>query len=116
MPRREAWITFTRSIATRRTITERGLRSSRRAAAGIAFVAIAGLARGASAHRLDEYLQAARIGIDPGRVQLELDLTPGVAVAGKVIGDIDRDRDGVLSADEKRAYAAQVFGALAMDV
>ena len=34
-----------------------------------------------SAHRLDEYLQAARVGIEPDRLHLELDMTPGVAVA-----------------------------------
>ena len=37
---------------------------------------------GVSAHRRDEYLQAARLAIDPGRVQLELDLTPGIARPG----------------------------------
>ena len=41
----------------------------------LVLVAVAGPV---SAHRLDEYLQAARIGIDPERVQIELDLTPGV--------------------------------------
>ena len=51
-----------------------------------------------SAHRRDEYLQAARLAIDPGRVQLELDLTPGIALADAIIADIDRNRDGSLSA------------------
>ena len=39
------------------------------------------LGAGAFAHRLDEYLQAARIAVDNGRVDLDLDLTPGAAVA-----------------------------------
>ena len=67
-------------------------------------VAVAGV----SAHRRDEYLQAARIAIDPNRVELELDLTPGITLAGVVIGELDRDRDGRVSSDEARAYAALV--------
>jgi hypothetical protein len=38
----------------------------------------------ASAHRRDEYLQAARIAIAPARVDIELDLTPGIALASNV--------------------------------
>ena len=40
-----------------------------------------------SAHRRDEYLQAARLALDPGRVQIELDLTPGIAVADAILVD-----------------------------
>jgi hypothetical protein len=43
---------------------------------------------GVSAHRLDECLQAARIAIEPDHVGLELDLTPGRAVADAIIADI----------------------------
>jgi len=69
-----------------------------------------------SAHRLDEYLQAARLAIDPGRVQIELDLTPGVAVAEAIFADIDRDRDGSMSAEEQRAYGSVVLSALELEV
>jgi hypothetical protein len=69
-----------------------------------------------SAHRRDEYLQAARIAIDPDRVQIELDLTPGTALADAIIADIDTDHDGVLSPDEQRAYGGLVLSALALDV
>jgi len=62
----------------------------------------------ASAHRLDEYLQAARIAIDPDRVNIDLDLTPGVAVAPGILADIDANRDGTFTTDEARAYAARV--------
>jgi hypothetical protein len=65
-----------------------------------------------SAHRLDEYLQAARLSIGPGGVEVDLNLTPGVAVADGVIADLDRDRDGSLSEDEKRTYARQVLDAI----
>ena len=69
-----------------------------------------------SAHRKDEYLQAARLAIDPGRVQVELDLTPGIALADAIISDIDRNRDGLLSAEEQRAYASLVLNALTLEV
>ena len=49
-------------------------------------------------------------------MQLELDLTPGIAVAEAIIADIDRDRDGSLSPDEQRAYASLVMGALTLEV
>lgn len=69
-----------------------------------------------SAHRRDEYLQAARLAIDPGEVQLELDLTPGIALAEAIIADIDRNRDGSLSLDEQRAYGSLVLSALTLEV
>jgi hypothetical protein len=94
----------------------RNSRGSSRAAGALALVlAVLGTAP-LSAHRRDEYLQAARIAIDPDRVQIELDLTPGIALAGAVFLDIDRNRDGSLSADEQQAYATQVVSALTLDV
>jgi hypothetical protein len=72
--------------------------------------------RSTSAHRLDEYLQAARIGLETDGVSIELDLTPGVAVAGSVLTSIDRDADGSLSGDEQAAYARAVIRALEIDV
>jgi nickel/cobalt transporter (NicO) family protein len=69
-----------------------------------------------SAHRRDEYLQAARIGIDARRVLIELDLTPGIAVAPRILDEIDRDRNGVFSDNEARAYATRVLGELRVDV
>ena len=80
-----------------------------------AALAIAGGAE-LSAHRTDEYLQAARLAIDPGRVQLELDLTPGIALAGTILADIDRNGDGSLSAEEQRAYGSLVLSALTLEV
>ena len=58
------------------------------------------------AHRLDEYLQATLVAIEPGEIRLHINLTPGVAVAGKVLGRIDRDNDGTISKKEAAAYAA----------
>jgi len=56
------------------------------------------------AHRLDEYLQAALVTIDPDRFRLQINLTPGVAVAEKVLALVDRNRDGVISTNEAAAY------------
>ena len=68
-----------------------------------------------SAHRTDEYLQAARLAIDPGGVQIELDLTPGIALADAIFADVDLDRDGSLSAEEQRAYGSLVLSALELE-
>ena len=51
-----------------------------------------------------------------GRVQIELDLTPGIALADAILADIDRDRDGSLSADEQQAYERPVLSALTLEV
>jgi hypothetical protein len=69
-----------------------------------------------SAHRTDEYLQAARLAIDPDRVQVELDLTPGIALADAIIADIDRNHDGLLSAEEQQTYGSLVLSALTLEV
>jgi hypothetical protein len=91
---------------------------SRRNSTAVALAAMAIVAAGAvaSAHRRDEYLQAARIALDPQRVRIELDLTPGIDVADGVIARIDRDRNGSISPDEARAYAATVRDELSFDV
>jgi len=57
------------------------------------------------AHRDDQYLQATLVAIEPSSVRLQINLTPGVAVAEQVITLIDRDRDGVISTNEAAAYA-----------
>jgi hypothetical protein len=69
-----------------------------------------------AAHRRDEYLQAARIAVDPDRVRIDLDLTAGIAVADAVIADVDRDRDGAISTREAQAYASVVRQAIRLDV
>ncbi len=71
---------------------------------------------GVSAHRLDEYLQAARIDLQPAGVLIDLDLTPGAAVADSIIAMIDRDGDGSMSTDEQRAYASEVVRALEIEI
>jgi hypothetical protein len=58
-----------------------------------------------SAHRLDEYLQATLVSIEPNAIRLQINLTPGVAVADKVLALIDRDHDTIISTNEASAYA-----------
>ena len=82
--------------------------------AGFALLVLLG--RPAAAHRLDEYLQAALISLARDRVQVQLDLTPGVAVLPVVLAAIDKDRDGTISEAERSAYAAQVLRDLSLSV
>lgn len=63
----------------------------------------------ADAHRLDEYLQAARLSLTTEAVVVELDLTPGVTVAPSVLAAIDTDRDGRLSASEQATHAERLL-------
>jgi hypothetical protein len=74
------------------------------------------LAPAAAAHRLDEYLQATRIAIDPERVTIEIDLTPGALAAANVIALIDTNRDGEISTAEGEAYARLVLGSVFLEV
>jgi hypothetical protein len=73
----------------------------------IALVAL-GLVRGAAAHRLDEYLQATLIGVTRRGIDVEMRLTPGVAMLPVLMATIDQDRDGRISASEERAYVGRV--------
>lgn len=68
-------------------------------------LALLALPSTAFAHRLDEYLQATLVAIEPDGFRLHIHLTPGVAVAEQVLARIDRDRDGVISAKEAAAYS-----------
>jgi len=67
------------------------------------------LASDAWAHRLDEYLQATRVSVATNRIDVSIDLTPGVAVADQVMAAIDKDRDGRVTEDERAAYTGSVL-------
>jgi len=88
------------------------LRAGRSGALVLASMAAFIAATGLSAHRRDEYLQAARLSVEPSRVAFELDLTPGIDIADSIIATIDSDGDASLSRDEQRAYAGHVLEAL----
>jgi len=70
----------------------------------------------AAAHRYDELLQAARIDVQPDRVQVEMTVTPGIAVADAVLLDIDADHDGTLSSREQQAYAERLRSCISLRI
>ncbi len=92
------------------------MRAGRSTALAIVLTTAVAASIAVSAHRRDEYLQAARLAVEPDRVELELALTPGIAVADATIADLDRDRDGVLSQGEKRAYVGRVLDAVVLEL
>jgi len=70
----------------------------------------------ASAHRLDEYLQATTISVEKDRIQAQIRLTPGVAVLPIALANIDTDADGVISDAEQAVYAERVLGDLSLAI
>jgi len=69
-----------------------------------------------SAHRLDEYLQAARLSLARDQITLELDVTPGANIAGRAVALVDRNADGRISPLEAEAYGRLVVGGIHLDV
>jgi hypothetical protein len=65
-----------------------------------------------SAHRLDEFLQAARIDLRENGVSIDLALTPGAEIADAIVATIDRNSNGVVTAEEQDAYAQDVLSRL----
>jgi Tfp pilus assembly protein FimT len=88
--------------------------NTRLPAACAILLSILSLGTAASAHRLDEYLQATTISVERDRIQAQIRLTPGVAVFPKVFASIDTNGDGTLSAAEQRAYAEKVLRDLSL--
>ena len=70
----------------------------------------------AFAHRLDEYLQATIISVEPAHVRLSMRLIPGVAVANTVLPEIDPNGGGAISEVEGRAYVERVVRELLLSV
>jgi hypothetical protein len=70
----------------------------------------------ASAHRLDEYLEGTILSVAKNRLDVEITLTPGVAVFPILIAAIDRDADGTISQAEQRTYAERVLHDLSLSL
>lgn len=70
----------------------------------------------ASAHRLDEYLQATLISLDDDRVEVQMRMTPGVSVSPFLLLSIDTDADADISVSESHAYAERVLKDLSLRV
>ena len=70
----------------------------------------------AGAHRLDEYLQATRIGVTQNRIDLEIDLTAGASIAQQIFALVDANGDGQINDAEGDEYARQVIDAIRLSV
>lgn len=79
----------------------------RRIVLGVALTALFPAAGGA--HRLDEFLHATRVALEPQSIRLELELTPGSSIARSVVNRIDVDHDQRFSGDEAESYARLVL-------
>ena len=79
------------------------------------FVALGG-AVPASAHRLDEYLQALRVDVQADGIVVELDLTAGANLAADVVAALDANADGAIDSPEADAYIAGVMRSLEVSV
>ena len=82
----------------------------------VAAIMLLSLVGVASAHRLDEYLQATLITVEKDHVQLSMRLIPGVAVASTIITNIDSNSNGRFSPAEQQAYAERVLRDLSLSV
>ena len=84
------------------------------------FAALAGIllvfSQSASAHRLDQYLQATRLSLAADQVGVEIDLTPGVEVAQAIFALINTDHDGQISAAEAKTYASKVVRETVLEI
>ena len=87
-----------------------------RTGAATAAAVLLSVAVPATAHRLDEYLQATLISVDKNRVQMQVRLTPGVAVLPMVFAMIDTNADGVIAEAERRSYAERVVRDLSITI
>ncbi|QHC35181.1 hypothetical protein [Komagataeibacter xylinus] len=79
-------------------------------------IVLLALTASASAHQLDEYLQATTLNLARDHVSLRLRLTPGVDVASGIIRQMDRNGDGSLSAAEQQSYAAHIIRTLSLSL
>ena len=86
------------------------------ALAGLAAAAAVFAGARAEAHPLDEVVQAAYLTLAPGEVQLDLEIQPGVLVAGGIARDVDANGDGRISEAEARAYGERVLQASTLTV
>jgi len=69
-----------------------------------------------AAHRLDEYLQAARVSLSHDHVTLHVDLTPGANVAPAIVALLDVDRDGTITPVEAHVYGQKVLSDLLLEI
>ena len=100
--------TSTPSIAIRPTTTGPSWSRNdptRARRSGISVAAGSSRRRRSHAHRLDDICSDAAVDWREPDSIVGIDLTPGVAIAERIVGDIDLDGDGRFSAAEADAYA-----------
>ncbi|MBN9659627.1 MAG: hypothetical protein J0H49_15700 [Acidobacteria bacterium] len=68
------------------------------------------------AHPSGEYEQSSTISVLRGQVQVQLCLSPGVAVYRSILTMIDLNADGAVSESEQQAYAQRVLGDVSLTV
>ena len=76
---------------------------------GLAILVLALWPRCGDAHPLDEVVQGAYLTLVPGAVRLELDLTPGINVAGALLRALDANADRAVTQAEAQGYARRVL-------
>ena len=81
-----------------------------------AILTIAAMPASLAGHRLDEYLQAARVSVARDRLTVEIDLTPGASIASDIIATLDRDADGTIVPLEAQAYGQSVLSDLTLEL
>jgi len=78
------------------------------------FVVFLAVASPAAAHRVDEYLQATRIAVGMDRIDVEVDLTPGMTMASDVARRVDTNGDGRVSGAEAERYGREILESLSL--
>ena len=81
-----------------------------------AIVVVLAVPSESAAHRLDEYLQAARVSLARDGVTLEVDLTPGANIASAVVPLLDRNGDDRISPAEAGMYGQMVLADLVLEL
>jgi hypothetical protein len=81
--------------------------------AAVTFMLLTGVA---SAHRLDEYLQATLLSVEKDHVDVSMRLILGVAVSSAVIAGIDSNGDGVRSPQDQWDYAQRILSELTLSI
>lgn len=79
-------------------------------------VLLCGTGASVSAHRLDEYVQAAQVAVSTDRIGISLSLSPGIAVADAIVARLDHDGDGRIRPEEAEAYGRDVVADLLVSV
>jgi hypothetical protein len=82
----------------------------------VAIAAVVAFSVPARAHQLDEYLQATRITVAMDRINLGIDLTPGVAIAPDLLLSIDPEGSARIPPHQATRYARRVLQDLLLDL